>query len=649
MKRALLLLFAVLPIACVVKTEPVAGEQGPAGQDGATGEDGMNGAVGDPGNDGDDGAPGVSPFTYVDTAAMTDIYYSGGNVGIGTNEPGQLLQVDGNAQFGATVTLNDEDVAGNTRLSRISSSGGYSDAYNGLWLASNENADGTQSNVVLPSWALDIGGYDKIAYPGSFDTFNILHRPASTPGAPDTSFTRFVTVNASGDVGIGTSNPGARLDVQSSPTGGVGNDAQIRAISNHPTATSYGGLVVAGKQPGPAVYLTVGDTNWPNTYYAHAGEAVLAADVGSGLAINTNGTENNGMTIDVNGIVGIGTPTPAQNARLHVVGRIRADPVSVDAPAIDAEHHSGNFALVRLYERASGAGAVIIRDNTATDQVSIEAAGSSYFTGGNVGIGTKTPMTTLDVNGTLRISPGIIATPDGQNVALNIKDGANFAYGQFSVCKQGDCGPAAPGATHFYVDGVSGNVGIGTTNPAYPLALGSGAHVTAGGVWTNSSSRDYKEDIHDLTAPEAIAAFDALRPKHFRYKLEPHEKHVGFIAEEIPDLLATQDRRSISPMDVLAVVTRVAQVDRERIKTLEINNAGLRSENRALADRVDAIEMRLGALASRDESEDAKLGINARWVFVFFLLGTGLGSGLSWLRIRAKYRPGASERDSVKQ
>ncbi len=212
------------------------------------------------------------------------------------------------------------------------------------------------------------------------------------------------TLSSFGDLGIGTTSPNARLDVHSSPTGGAGNDAQIRATSSHPTATSYCGLAVAAKQPGPVVYLTMGDANWPTTYFAHPGQAVLSTDGGAGIAINTNGVDNNGLVIDIDGNVSIGAETPVSNAKLLVAGRIRADAMGTDSPIIDAEHHSGGFALVRLYERSSGAGAVVIRDNTATDQVSIEAAGPSYFNGGNVGIGTATPAATLDVNGTARLA-----------------------------------------------------------------------------------------------------------------------------------------------------------------------------------------------------------------------------------------------------
>ena len=113
-------------------------------------------------------------------------------------------------------------------------------------------------------------------------------------------------------------------------------------------------------------------------------------------------------------------------------------------------------------------------------------------------------------------------------------------------------------------------VGIGTDIwPSYPLHMASGAHVTVGGVWTNASSRDLKENIRDLTVEEALAALSLLTPKKYNYKLDKEDECLGFIAEDVPDLVATKDRKGMSSMDVVALLTKIVQEQQKRIEELE--------------------------------------------------------------------------------
>ena len=114
----------------------------------------------------------------------------------------------------------------------------------------------------------------------------------------------------------------------------------------------------------------------------------------------------------------------------------------------------------------------------------------------------------------------------------------------------------------------NGNVGFGVPRPSHPIELANGAHVTAGGVWTNSSSRARKENIRDVTVEEALKALAALEPVHFNYRNDS-EAYLGFIAEDVPDLVAMQDRSTLSSMDVVALLTRVIQEQQRRIDKLE--------------------------------------------------------------------------------
>jgi hypothetical protein len=125
----------------------------------------------------------------------------------------------------------------------------------------------------------------------------------------------------------------------------------------------------------------------------------------------------------------------------------------------------------------------------------------------------------------------------------------------------------------------NGYVGIGIQDPLYPLEMDSGAHVTIGGVWTNASSRDYKDNIEALATEEALDTLKELNPVKFAYKRDRTERHVGFIAEEVPDLIATKDRKGLSPMDIVAVLTKVVQ---EQQKTISALNEKMDELERAL-------------------------------------------------------------------
>ena len=124
----------------------------------------------------------------------------------------------------------------------------------------------------------------------------------------------------------------------------------------------------------------------------------------------------------------------------------------------------------------------------------------------------------------------------------------------------------------------NGYVGLGLI-PGYPLHMVSGAYCTAGGVWTNASSREFKQDIKAVTKEEAMDALDHLTPVQFRYKAAPEEKHVGFIAEDAPDLVASRDRKGMSSMDVVAVLTRVVQEQQKAIAELSRKVADLQKAN----------------------------------------------------------------------
>ncbi len=110
----------------------------------------------------------------------------------------------------------------------------------------------------------------------------------------------------------------------------------------------------------------------------------------------------------------------------------------------------------------------------------------------------------------------------------------------------------------------NGKVGIQTSPTTYKLEIYGGAYCD-GGAWVDGSSREYKENIETLTSAEALKAFQDLDPVKFNYKENKEEQYLGFIAEDVPELIAMKDRKGLNPMDIVAMLTKVMQ---EQQKTL---------------------------------------------------------------------------------
>lgn len=145
------------------------------------------------------------------------------------------------------------------------------------------------------------------------------------------------------------------------------------------------------------------------------------------------------------------------------------------------------------------------------------------------------------------------------NVFLGFAAGFNEAgSNKLYIDNSGTSSPLIYGDFSTNIIKINGSLGVGIS-PSYPLHMSSGAYCSAGGIWTDASSRSLKENIRELSTVEALEALSQLNPVIYNYKLDKTDDHVGFIAEDVPGLVATADRKGMSPMDVTAVLTRVVQ------------------------------------------------------------------------------------------
>jgi hypothetical protein len=137
----------------------------------------------------------------------------------------------------------------------------------------------------------------------------------------------------------------------------------------------------------------------------------------------------------------------------------------------------------------------------------------------------------------------------------------------------------------------NGYVGIGIQDPVYPLEMAGGAY-SNGGSWIDGSSREYKDDIERLTSEEAFDALEGLDPVKYAYKKDRTEKRVGFIAEDVPGLVATKGRKGLSPMDIVAVLTKVVQ---EQQKTNQEQHTVIKT----LAEKLAQLEAKIEDLQAK--------------------------------------------------
>jgi len=207
----------------------------------------------------------------------------------------------------------------------------------------------------------------------------------------------------------------------------------------------------------------------------------------------------------------------------------------------------------------------IANSDTSTPLIYGEFDNAVLGVSGKFGVGTKTPTYPMELKTTGRNATFVIQRTEGG--AINFVN-ATLSYGQFGTGNNYPVRLQVNNAWKMQLDNDNS------------LTMASGATCTAGGVWTNASSRELKENIEGLTPEEAAAALEVLAPVKYNYKADKAERHVGFIAEEVPDLVASKDRKTLSPMDVVAVLTKVVQEQQKTIAELKTKVEELRNKEK---------------------------------------------------------------------
>jgi hypothetical protein len=400
------------------------------------------------------------------------IYDTGTNVGIGTATPTSLLEmysasaanftVFGDGPTNITTARNSTDTSGanlvlrkarGTTASRTAVASG--DTMGTLFFS----AYGGTSNRNIATIVGTVGTYTSDTDISSNLIFNTTPTGSVTP-------TERMRIDSSGNVGIGTSAPLGRFTSE--------------------RAAASAGWAIAGKSAGVA--------NESGIYIDGSNNAELAARNGSGtLAVRIGSTGDS--YINSGGNVGIGTSSPA--SKLDVVTGVAGQIFTFRGGGGTFGFASGVLGGVNALELTtadtSGVQATRMMIRGGTDNADIEfyrgartAETISMFIegdNGNVGIGTSSPASKLDVNGTIwaRASAGAIgmdvlgrsADNAGQirflNNAANTVLGTLATYGNDVALLNNTAAYSlllgTNGTERMRIDS-SGNVGIGTSSPA---------------------------------------------------------------------------------------------------------------------------------------------------------------------------------------
>ena len=244
--------------------------------------------------------------------------------------------------------------------------------------------------------------------------------------ALQTGGTTAVTIDASQNVGIGTTSPGTlgKLEVQATS----GNFSSLAIKNNATGSVLYGGSYTSISMASQSATFQITQVGGSGYLYGGAASVNFVQGSNAPMTFATNNTER--MRIDSSGNVGIGTSSPAAKLQVQGQGMFQGSTLptqlGINYGALNINNNSADGTV----DFTQG---IVFTDNsinsTAWTHAGITTTGSTGFNGnlifgtdgnststssitermridssGNVGIGTSSPAYKLDVVGNLNVS-----------------------------------------------------------------------------------------------------------------------------------------------------------------------------------------------------------------------------------------------------
>ncbi|MEA5513575.1 tail fiber domain-containing protein, partial [Nodularia sp. UHCC 0506] len=138
-----------------------------------------------------------------------------------------------------------------------------------------------------------------------------------------------------------------------------------------------------------------------------------------------------------------------------------------------------------------------------------------------------------------------------------------------------------------------GHVSIGNSLPDSDTKLYVDGNLRINGRIFQDSSRELKENITELSSKEVTDILRTIKPIKFNYKNSINkETQAGFLSEEVPNLLTSSDNKAISPVDVVAVLTKAVKDQNIQISLLLNALKEQRIQIATLVEKVRVLESR---------------------------------------------------------
>jgi trimeric autotransporter adhesin len=234
---------------------------------------------------------------------------------------------------------------------------------------------------------------------------------------------------------------------------------------------------------------------------------------------------------------------------------------------------------------ASGASSTVIggSDNTASGDNSTVGGGFGNCAGGAY---------SWAAGRRAKIRPGSSSGSVGIACSGVPESGTTGDAGTFAWADSQAADLASTGDNQFIVRALGG-IYLGTTSTvSLPstrfINTSTGAFLSAGGTWTNASSRVLKTDFAAIDPADVLDRLTRLDISTWAYRGSSEGRHLGPVAEEFREMFGLgSDGTSISTVDASGVALAAIQGLNTK---LEAENAALKSESAALRARLDRLE-----------------------------------------------------------